>query len=45
MTDLKGNNLHIDIEGDIGNDSFKGYINGEYIKMKTYIKAFTQCPM
>ncbi|MHA2890430.1 ParM/StbA family protein [Bacillus cereus] len=44
MKDLKGNALHIDIEGDIGNDSFKGYINGEYIKMKNVYQSVYSMP-
>lgn len=44
MKDLKGKTLHIDIEGDIGNDSFKGYINGEYIKMKNVYQSVYSMP-
>ncbi|WP_100618273.1 ParM/StbA family protein [Bacillus cereus] len=44
MTELKGNNLHIDIEGDIGNDSFKGFINGEYVKMKNVYQSVYSMP-
>ena len=44
MTDLIGKNLHIDIEGDIGNDSFKGYINDEYIKIKNVYQSVYSMP-
>ncbi|EJR90568.1 hypothetical protein IKE_05953 [Bacillus cereus VD196] len=44
MTELKGNTLHIDIEGDIGNDSFKGYINSEYVKIKNVYQNIYSMP-
>ncbi|HHQ2480343.1 TPA: ParM/StbA family protein [Bacillus cereus] len=44
MTNLKGNHLHINIEGDIGNDSFKGFVNGAYIKIKNVYQSVYSMP-